>query len=332
VKRLTPLVIALVFLMLLSTTSMAASLAVLLKDGSTMVLNVPVPDEDIDSVLMLYSDQIMIMEPADVAYVNGESISRQDFVSRMEDAAGYHILDEMINELLIRQAAEQAGITVTPDEVEIEMQNLRISYGSDYESVLWEYNMTEDELWTNIELDLLTIKYSTKDLVVNEADLRDYFRLYKADFAYPEMIRASHILVDTETKAWSILEQLEAGKSFAELAEKWSIDRATAVIGGDLDWFERGVMIEPFEDAAFSMWPGEISRPVKSEVGYHIILVTDRMAAREAVFEEVRDEVKKAFLLSKAPTVNELAEQLRDEAEIIVLNDKFWDLGTVIAP
>ena len=160
-----------------------------------MVFNVPVPDGDIDSVLMLYSDQIMIMEPADVAYVNGESISRQDFVSRMEDAAGYHILDEMINELLIRQAAEQAGITVTPDEVEIEMQNLRISYGSDYESVLWEYNMTEDELWTNIELDLLTIKYSTKDLVVNEADLRDYFRLYKADFAYPEMVRASHILV-----------------------------------------------------------------------------------------------------------------------------------------
>ena len=84
-------------------------------------------------------------------------------------------------------------------------------------------------------------------------------------------IKCSHILVKKQSEAIAILERLKNGESFANLAKQLSIDKASGKKGGDLGFFGRGMMVKPFEDTAFKLEKGQISGPVKTEFGYHII-------------------------------------------------------------
>jgi peptidyl-prolyl cis-trans isomerase C len=84
-------------------------------------------------------------------------------------------------------------------------------------------------------------------------------------------IKCSHILVQKQNEALAVVERLKNGESFANLAKELSIDRGSAKRGGDLGYFSRGMMVKPFENAAFKMEKGQISDPVKTEFGYHII-------------------------------------------------------------
>lgn len=86
-----------------------------------------------------------------------------------------------------------------------------------------------------------------------------------------DKIKCSHILVKKQSEAIAILEQLKKGESFANLARQLSIDTGSGKKGGDLDIFGRGMMVKPFEDAAFKLEKGQISEPIKTEFGYHII-------------------------------------------------------------
>jgi peptidyl-prolyl cis-trans isomerase C len=86
-----------------------------------------------------------------------------------------------------------------------------------------------------------------------------------------DKIKCSHILVKKQSEAMSILDRLKKGEGFAILARELSIDRGSAKKGGDLGLFGRGVMVKAFEEAAFRLSKGEISQPVKTEFGYHII-------------------------------------------------------------
>ncbi len=86
-----------------------------------------------------------------------------------------------------------------------------------------------------------------------------------------DKIKCSHILVKKQSEAIAVLERLKKGESFANLARELSVDRGSGKKGGDLGLFGRGVMVKAFEDAAFKLNKGEISQPVKTEFGYHII-------------------------------------------------------------
>lgn len=86
-----------------------------------------------------------------------------------------------------------------------------------------------------------------------------------------DKIKCSHILVKKQSEAMSILDRLKKGESFANLARELSIDRGSAKKGGDLGLFGRGVMVKAFEEAAFRLSKGDISQPVKTKFGYHII-------------------------------------------------------------
>jgi peptidyl-prolyl cis-trans isomerase C len=87
----------------------------------------------------------------------------------------------------------------------------------------------------------------------------------------PNKIKCSHILVQKQSEALTVLERLNKGETFANLARELSIDRGSAKRGGDLGYFGRGMMVRPFEDAAFKLEKGQTSEPIKTEFGYHII-------------------------------------------------------------
>ena len=101
--------------------------------------------------------------------------------------------------------------------------------------------------------------------------------------------------MEDEATAKEVLEKVNAGEDFAELAKEYSTD-GTAENGGDLGFFGTGQMVEPFEKAAFALEIGEVSDIVETEYGFHIIKVTDKQEAKEAVFADHKEEIKEILI------------------------------------
>lgn len=192
----------------------------------------------------------------------------------------------------------------------------------------------------SIEYVVLDLEALMKDIKVSDDDLRKYYAENAARYSTPEERRASHILVKADKsapkaerdKARAKAERLlaEAKKnpaSFADLARKNSDDPGSAERGGDLDFFGRGAMVKPFEDAAFSLAQGAISDVVESDFGFHIIQVTGQRGGEKRTFEaargEIETEVRKQLAQRKyaeaaidfTNTVYEQADSLKPAAE-----------------
>jgi len=153
-----------------------------------------------------------------------------------------------------------------------------------------------------VQLDLDTVK---KGMTVNEADLKTYYEQNAQRLSGTEERRASHILIASpktapaadrekaKAKAQELLAQVKkAPDTFAEVARKNSQDPGSAPNGGDLDFFARGSMVKPFEDAAFAMKKGDVSDVVESEFGYHVIKLTDIKAPKQRSFDEMKPELE----------------------------------------
>ncbi|MBC7548138.1 MAG: SurA N-terminal domain-containing protein, partial [Polaromonas sp.] len=153
-----------------------------------------------------------------------------------------------------------------------------------------------------VQLDLNTV---TKGINIADADLKTYYEQNVQRLSGGEERRASHILITApktasaverekaKSKASELLAAVtKAPDTFAEVARKNSQDPGSAANGGDLDFFARGAMVKPFEDAAFSMKKGDISTVVESDFGFHIIKLTDVKSPKQRSFEEMRPEIE----------------------------------------
>jgi peptidyl-prolyl cis-trans isomerase D len=156
-----------------------------------------------------------------------------------------------------------------------------------------------------IEYVVLDLDAVRKQIAVSEEDLRKYYAENEKRYTVAEERRASHILVKADkdapkaerekarAKAETLLAEVrKSPQSFAEIAKKNSDDEGSASKGGDLDFFGRGAMVKPFEDAAFGLKPGEISGIVESDFGYHIIQVTGARGGEKKTFEQVRSQIE----------------------------------------
>lgn len=179
------------------------------------------------------------------------------------------ILDSLIEQMLIEQAAAIQGITVTDAEVEAEVQtNIKLAGGMDkWKAQLAADRTTEAERRVELRSTLITQK------------MRDKVTASIGNTS--EQVHARHILVTEEKTANDILAKLKAGTDFAQLAAQNSLDVTTKQRGGDLGWFSRGELLQKsVEDVAFALKVNEISAPVKSDLGYHIIQTLERVQDR----------------------------------------------------
>ncbi|WP_309683017.1 SurA N-terminal domain-containing protein [Polaromonas sp.] len=157
----------------------------------------------------------------------------------------------------------------------------------------------------SIDYVVLNLEGVKKTLSINEADLKTYYEQNAQRLSGAQERRASHILIaapktapaaereKAKAKAQELLASVKKSPdSFADLARKNSQDSGSAANGGDLDFFARGAMVKPFEDAAFAMKKGDISDIVESEFGYHIIKLTDIKAPKQRSFEEMKPELE----------------------------------------
>ncbi|MBD3917583.1 peptidylprolyl isomerase [Paenibacillus sp. PR3] len=255
-----------------------------------------------------------------VATVNGIGIKQQQlFEALIQGGNGNNVLDGLITYELVKQAADSKGITISDEDIQRELNIIISSMGSreNFEQALEQYQMTEKDLYPNLLNQARLRKLLIAQVKITDSEISSYYNQNKDSFNTPEQVKASHILVDTKAEADAIYTQLKNGADFAQLAQEKSIDTGSGVGGGDLGYFERGMMVTEFEDAAFSLKVGEISSPVQSQFGYHIILVTDHKAAVTKTLEDVKDQIKETLTSQKIYELSQtFVSDLRAKADI----------------
>jgi len=151
---------------------------------------------------------------------------------------------------------------------------------------------------------------------VDAQDVAKYYEFHKEEFMTPLLLRASHILVKTEEEANSLRAQITAGGDFEELARQHSVD-STAVRGGDLGFFQKGQFVPEFETVVFSLKKGEVSAPVKTAFGFHIIRLNDSAEPRLRDLKSVKSMVEERLRNEKRSSkLRELIEKLKGNAKV----------------
>lgn len=194
----------------------------------------------------------------------GEDLSTPEGQQKLIQMRG-QILDWMIEQVLIEQAAAKMGIQVSDEEVNAAIAQIVQDAGSEeaFRERLERSGMTLQDLRTQLRAELL------RNRVLEQ--------IQKTVPEQAEQVHARHILVDTPERAEYIRAQLMAGADFAQLARQFSQDESTRDAGGDLGWFPRGILLAPeVEEAAFSLQAGQISDVVRSAFGYHIVQTLER--------------------------------------------------------
>lgn len=255
-----------------------------------------------------------------VAMVNGEPITRAEFMAVLEQVAGPQILDRMITVRLLRQANKRENL-VSAQEIDREFASIRGQFPGEPEflTALKQNGLTPDTLRQEIEAKLTLERLAVKGVNVTDEEIAQYLQENQEQLGQPEEVRARHILVTTEEEAKKVVEELKAGGDFAQIAAARSQDPGSKDQGGDLGYFRQGELVPEFEKVAFELKPGEISAPVKTQFGWHIIKVEDHKAAVPATLEAKKDQIRETLLKQKAKEPSEVLAELRSQGEVKVL-------------
>jgi len=269
--------------------------------------------------------------PADaVAVVDGQEVPRQDYDAvisqaktsyknqkREFPAAGsqeFQTLRNQVVQFLVQreqfeQEAADMDVEVTDKQVDARLEQILKQYfGGDkkkYDKQLKEQGLTEKQVRNDIRAQIVSEKIFeqvTRDVKVTDAQIEEYYAKNKATYSQPESRDVRHILVKTKAKADDLYAQLQAGADFAALAKKFSEDTGSKANGGKLT-ISKGQTVAPFDQTAFQLKKNDISKPVKTEFGYHIIqALSDTKAAKTTPLKDVKEAIPSSCCRSARTT------------------------------
>jgi foldase protein PrsA len=236
-----------------------------------------------------------------IAKINGDSISKDELYDVMVEQYGAATVEQLIADKIVASEAKKQKITISDEELNKEVDKLKESYGGEevFDQVLASNNTTVDVLKEDLKNYLTMRELIEPQIEITDEELKTYFDENKDSLGEAEQVKASHILVEDEETAKEIKQKLGDGADFAELAKEYSTDEGSKENGGELGFFPRGTMVTEFEDVAFSLPINEISEPVKSDYGYHIIKVEEKKEAKEANFDDSKVSIKETLIDEK---------------------------------
>ncbi|BBO91231.1 peptidylprolyl isomerase [Desulfosarcina ovata] len=288
----------------------------------------------------------------EVARVNDTILSRQDLDREMKlitmnlkrqgrslDEAQLKqyeekVRDTLINRTLLEQAAKGMKITTPDDQVAKALEDFKGRFPDEagYRQALGEMGVDEGQFRAQIKTGL-TIKTLIDQTVIQDISLADetvrgFYDAHPDLFRRPEQVKASHILVQVPTTAdeakkaealasiQGLKQRINDGEPFADLAREYS-DCPSKARGGDLGFFSREQMVQPFSEAAFALQPGQVSDVVTTRFGYHLIRVTERKPETTVAFDEARETISERLRQEqKEEKIDNYIEKLRKAADI----------------
>lgn len=233
-----------------------------------------------------------------------------------EESLKKDIIEKIIIEKLIFKEAKDMKIIVTDEELQGQIDKSINDIGGQekFDEYLEENQLTREFLEENLRKEMLVSKHGEtfrNGITISDTEAKEYFEANKKKLV---VVKASHILVQTEEEGKAILKRLEDGEEFAAIALIESMDSRSAMDGGDLGYFTKGNWIAGFDEVAFALKPGETSDLVKTEVGYHIIYLEDR----KDTYEALEDDIKS---LIKEKKYSEKVYELRNSAKVKFFGD-----------
>ena len=285
--------------------------------------------------------------PADaVAVVDGDEVAKSDYDALITQArksytnqkrdfpkAGTPEFQTLKNQAVsflvqreqFEQQAAELDVEVTDKQVEERLEQIKKQYFSGdskkYEEQLKDQGLSDRQVRADIRAQLVSEKIFnavTKDVKVSDADVQAYYEKNEEQFSTPESREVRHILVKTRALAEQLAAELQAGADFAALAKKHSTDTGSKESGGKLT-ITRGQTVAPFDKQAFALAKNEVSAPVKTEFGFHLIEpLSEVKKAAKAPLKEVRDSIRQQLLQTKkneamTKWVDELKQEYDDK-------------------
>jgi peptidyl-prolyl cis-trans isomerase C len=239
------------------------------------------------------------------------------------------LLDPIIDRVLLVQRAKVAGLTVSDAEVQAAVDALAESArasGESFDERLAQDGQTAEQLAEETRERLLAEKWvaqQTRGEKPSSAEVRAWFEQHRSELDTKDEVHAQQILVATAEEAKSLLDQIRAGAPFEQLARTHGRS-PDAQRGGDLGWFARGTMPRQFDDACFSLKPGQVSGVVQTSYGYHLFKVLGRRGPRKRALDEVKEEVaRRAFAEKQAIAERQLLDQVRKSANVRINEASF---------
>jgi peptidyl-prolyl cis-trans isomerase C len=313
----------------------------------------PEEGDDKESADKKKDDELPYEATGPVAKVNGTEISAEDFnelVRRMHGNSRRPLpaslakrfkgktLDQAIEKHLVDQQVEKAGIEISDKDIKEEMSRFKDRFPNEkaFQSFMKFRNMTEEKMRSQIKESLKVKKLlkEKKGIEVTEKDAKKYYDENPKEFEQAEQVKASHILIKTKKdasdkeveKAKKKAQELakkarKEGTDFSKLAEENS-EGPSAKKGGDLGYFTKERMVKEFSNKAFSMENGEISDPVKTRFGFHVIKRTGHKEASTKSFDEAKSDIlSKLESKELRKAMDAFVKELKKDADIEKMPD-----------
>lgn len=284
-----------------------------------------------------------------VAKVNGSEILQKDFTRetknvrfrfqnaqppKTEDEIQKQALDNLIGAQLLYNESKKAGITVSDEATTNEYMRFKKQFPSPemFDNALKQEGLTDSDLKSEISRSLTIREFIdqkfTKQVTISDEETRQYYNANQKAFVQPEMVKARHILItvpkdateaqkeESRKKLEGIQKKVTAGEDFAELAKTHS-QCPSSSDGGNLGEFTRGQMVKPFETAAFSLEPGQVSPIVETQFGYHLIKVEGKTPERTMDYDHMKKNITRLLTQEKVQAeVETYLKQLKSQSKI----------------
>jgi peptidyl-prolyl cis-trans isomerase C len=244
-----------------------------------------------------------------LAKIGNQTITESDLKDMLEGVAAEdqtpetkrQALDYLVNTLVIASEAQAQGFDKDPKiQKRLDLARTKVL------AMLYMTKLTE------------TLPQAT------ESQAKEYYEKNRDQFSIPESIRLHHILVKTDKEAQDVLRRLKKNEKFADVAAQVSLCDSRSQ-GGDLGWRPRGQLVKEVEDVAFAMTPGQISAPVKSEFGIHVLFLEDKKPAQPQTFDQVKEQIVEILrATAQEDYLNSVAQKLRQKMNVQITVPADW--------